>query len=101
VAGDPAENQRHDTRTECYLDTVSLYDQRQQERSGIAPASDLERAEMVVDTLDDEWFGEESAAAKADKGYPVHLREIYLVGENVVRMCFDDPKVPAFGTFAR
>jgi hypothetical protein len=101
VAGDPAENQHHDTRTKCYLDAVLLYDQRQQERSWIAPASDLERAGMVVAALDDRWFGEESAAAKADNGYPVHLREIYPVGENVARMCFDDPKVPAFRTFAR
>ena len=69
--------------------------------SWIAPANDLERVGMVEATLDDGWFAEVREARRADEGHAVHLRKVYAIGERVVRMCFDDPKTPAFGSFAR
>lgn len=68
--------------------------------SWIAPASDLERAGMVEMTIDNGTFGEATEATRADQGHIVHRRDVYAMGERVVKMCFDDPSVPAFGNFA-
>ncbi|SFM86933.1 hypothetical protein [Methylobacterium pseudosasicola] len=69
--------------------------------SWIAPANDLERAGMVEATLDDGWFAEVRKARRADEGHTAHLRKVCSIGERVVRICFDDPRAPAFGFFAR
>lgn len=68
--------------------------------SWIAPANELERAGMVVATLDDGWYDPAERAAEEPLGLAVHLREVYPLGERVVRMCFDDPAIPAFGVYA-
>nr|WP_128083244.1 hypothetical protein [Methylobacterium sp. B34] len=68
--------------------------------SWIAPANELERAGMVVATLDDGWYDPAERAGEEPLGLAVHLREVYPLGERVVRMCFDDPAIPAFGVYA-
>ena len=69
--------------------------------SWIAPANELERAGMVVAILDDGSFDPTERAAEEPLRLTVHLREMYPLGERVVRMCFDDPASPAFGAFAK
>lgn len=68
--------------------------------SWIAPANDLERAGMVEATLDDGSFAEVREARRADEGHTVDLRKVYAIGERVVRLCFDDPSAPSFGSFS-
>ena len=68
--------------------------------SWVAPANELERAGMVVATLDYGWYDPAERAAEEPLGLTVGLRDMYPLGERVVRMCFDNPAVPAFGIFA-
>ncbi|MCJ2054759.1 hypothetical protein [Methylobacterium sp. J-070] len=68
--------------------------------SWIVPAMDLERAGLIEATLDNTTFAEAVEASRADQGHTVHMRRVYAMGERVVKMCFDDPAVPAFGEFA-
>jgi hypothetical protein len=68
--------------------------------SWIAAASILERAGLVETTLDDGEFGESAGPTIAHQRPAVHKRRVYALGERVVRMCFDDLTVPAFGTFS-
>lgn len=68
--------------------------------SWLAPTLELERAGMIAVTLDNGTFAEAHTATMAIRGQVVHLQQVYPAGERVLRMCFDDPAVPAFGAFA-
>jgi hypothetical protein len=68
--------------------------------SWIAPASVLERAGLVETTLDGDDFGEATGLTGEHQPPAVHKRRVYPLGERIVRMCFDDLTVPAFGTFS-
>jgi hypothetical protein len=68
--------------------------------SWLAPTLELERAGMIAVTLDNGTLAEAHTATMAIRGQVVHLQEVYPAGERVVRMCFEDPALPAFGTFA-
>ncbi|WP_209444976.1 hypothetical protein, partial [Mycobacterium tuberculosis] len=69
--------------------------------SWLAPSNDLERAGMIEATLDNTTFAEAHEATRAIRGQVVHLQRVYPIGERVLKMCFDDPAVAAFGTFAK
>ena len=68
--------------------------------SWLPPTLELERAGMIEVTLDNGTFAEAHTATMAIRGHVVHLQGVYPLGERVLRMCFDDPAIPAFGTFA-
>lgn len=68
--------------------------------SWLAPSNDLERAGLIEATLDNTTFAEAHEATKASRGQVAHLQLVYPLDERVVGMCFDDPTVPAFGTYA-
>lgn len=68
--------------------------------SWLPPTLELERAGMIAVTLDNGTFAEAHTATMAIRGQIVHLQQVYPAGERVVRMCFDDPAIPAFGAFA-
>jgi len=68
--------------------------------SWLAPTLELERAGLIAVTLDNGTFAEAHTATMAIRGQVVHLQDVYPAGERVLRMCFDDPAVPAFGAYA-
>ena len=68
--------------------------------SWLAPANDLHRAGMAATVSGSSWFAEALDSEMADAGHTVPLFKVYTIGERVVRMCFDDPAIPAFGAFA-
>ncbi|MDP4026983.1 hypothetical protein Q8W71_30805 [Methylobacterium sp. NEAU 140] len=68
--------------------------------SWLGPMNDLQRTGLVETVIDSVWWKEVHDAIRADMGHSVPLPLIYKLGERVVRMCFDDPAVPAFGMFA-
>lgn len=64
--------------------------------SWVGPTAALQRAGLIDDPPQGGMFAE---AVQADR-YDTAPFKVLLLGKQVVRLCFDDPEMPAFGLFA-